>query len=96
MIMQKVAHIFWRLCGKMDGINDLMTDFSGSLEQYWKELSKRIASIIKKKWKIAARDRGMGRVDYAVIVTYKKKDIVLFECLKEIAKHVCELQNKGN
>lgn len=54
-------------------------------------VNKECDAILKKKWYIGFKDRGMGHGDFAVIT---KKNLVVVECpTREIADHICKLHN---
>lgn len=75
---------------------DVMKDFSGSLNDYVKELGRRLKTVIKRKWFVGVNDRGMGRVDFAVLAKFKGQRIVIIECsCREIANHICLWHNKS-
>lgn len=51
------------------------------------------SEILKTKWALASRNRGIGREDFAIITP--DQDLVI-ECpSKEVADHIIELHNKS-
>lgn len=71
-------------------------------EEYWEKLAQELLEaqqqIIKSRWAIGYRDRGLGHGDYAVVVEDdgKAPAKVVVECdSKLIAEHIIEIHNEG-
>ena len=78
-------------------IETLMEGFTGSIDDYVKELGKRIKTVTKCKWFVGFRDRGLGHGDFAVMTKFKGKDILVVECSdREIADHICKVHNEAS
>jgi hypothetical protein len=74
---------------------EVMDGFNGTIDECAEEFTKRIAALLKVKWMVGAKDRGLSRLDYAVLATYKKRKIVICTCpSKEVAAHICSIHNK--
>ena len=64
------------------------------MEDYDKEYDRRFEALLKAKWSLGFKDRGMGHGDFAVVTKALKRDILIVECPnRAIAEHIIEAHN---
>lgn len=72
-----------------------MEGFVGTIDEYAKEVTRRIKTVTERKWFVGFRDRGMGRGDFAVLAKFNGKEILVVECpCREVADHICKVHNE--